>query len=89
MKKNSVEIEARTKMIFGRLCAGAGGRGGACLAMQILQNGAGEYLKASPLPPAPFDSCWLAGCWLAGLQLSGWLAGWLSGWLSNVLPFTS
>ena len=34
-------------------------------------------LKASPQPPATFDSCGLAGCWLAGL-----LAGWLSDWLA-------
>ncbi len=34
-----------------------------------------------PLPPAPFDSCGLAGCWLAGLQLAGRLAGWLVFWL--------
>ena len=31
-----------------------------------------------PLPPAPFDSCGLAGCWLAGLQLAGRLHGWLA-----------
>ena len=39
------------------------------------------YLKASPLPPAPFDSCGLAGCWLAGLQLAYRLAGFLTGLL--------
>ena len=39
------------------------------------------YLKASPLPPALFDSCGLGGCLLAGLQLAGRLAGFLTGLL--------
>ena len=62
-EKNSVEIEARKKMTFGRLCAGDGGRGGACLAMQILQNqlwissrpaspsGVRRIYRLPPLPP--------------------------------------
>ena len=44
------------------------------------ERGAAD-LKASPLPPASFDSCGLAGCWLAGLQLAGRLAGFLTGLL--------
>ena len=49
-------------------------------------------LKASPLPPAPFDSCGLAGYWFAGLQLAGRLAGslafWLACWLACLLTLT-
>ena len=39
------------------------------------------YLKASPLPPAPFLA---AGCWM----LTGWLAGWwlAGGWLPGRFP---
>ena len=49
-EKKRVEIEARKLMTFGRLLGGAGGRGHACLAMQILQNMPMDFIT----PCSPF-----------------------------------
>ena len=49
-EKKHAEIEARKLMIFGRLFGGAGGSGEACLAVQILQNGAA--VQSRPAPPS-------------------------------------
>ena len=87
-EKKHAEIEARKSMTFEGLSGGDYTGGAACLVCRFCRSrpgfhhallplrGCGEYLKASPLPPAPFDSCGLANCWSAC-----WLAGFLTGLL--------
>ena len=88
---------------FELLLVGAGGRGGVPVASESAESewesaharlplrGCGEYLKASPLPPAPL----VAGCaWLVALLLTGWflvgclqVVGWFGGCLLLVAGY--
>ena len=86
-------------MTFGRLLGGAGGRGEACLSLQILQNG--EKIHSRPAPPAGerrilrLRPCrrplWQSqALWLLAWRLGNILIGSLACWVSlSVFCFAS
>ena len=79
------EIEARKLVIFGGLFGGAGGRGEACLSLQILQNGEWVYppagvrrilrLRPCRRPLWQLRVSWLLACWLGNILIGLVIAG--------------